>query len=120
MRGEILTCRCYGGEVGASPEPLAYETGFAVKWAIADQIAGKPEFNYDPAKGKVVAPWSAWGPYFRADGTKGRKDGLVLTRADYRERDGLHPSAAGLQKFVKSMMAFFESDPTTRPWFVKK
>jgi len=43
----------------------------------------------------------------------------VLLRADYRDSDGLHPSAAGLQKFVKMLMDFFETDATTRPWFVK-
>jgi hypothetical protein len=116
-----LSSRSYGGYTvfGGSPEPLAYETGFAVKWLIADQIAGKPELNYDPAKGKVVAPWLAWGPYLWADGVKGRKDGLVLLRADYKETDGLHPSEAGLQKFVKLLMDFFQTDATARPWFVK-
>jgi len=114
-----ISSRSYGGYTvtGGSPEPLAYETGFAVKWVIADQIAGKPELNYDPAKGKVVAPWLAWGQYFWADGVKPRKDGLVLLRADYRDTDGLHPSEAGLQKFVKMLMDFFKTDATTRPWF---
>jgi len=34
-----------------NPEPHAYESRFAVKWLIGDQIAGKAERNYDPAKG---------------------------------------------------------------------
>ena len=116
-----LSSRSYGGytRTGGSPEPLAYETGFAVKWLIADQIAGKPELNYNPSKGKVFAPWLAWGPYFWADGVKGRKDGLVLLRADYTDNDGLHPSKAGLEKFVKMLMDFFETDATTLPWFVQ-
>jgi hypothetical protein len=114
-----LSSRSYGGysAVGGSPEPLAYETGFAVKWAIAGQIAGEPALNYDPAKGKVVAPWIAWGPYFWADGVKGRKDGLMLLRSDYRESDGLHPSEAGLSKFVKLLLDFFKTDATARIWF---
>jgi hypothetical protein len=41
-----------------------------VKWLIADQIAGNPELNYDPAKGRVRAAWLAWGPYIWADGVK--------------------------------------------------
>jgi hypothetical protein len=116
-----LSSRSYGGysEVGGSPEPLAYETGFAVKWAIADQIAGKPELNYDPAAGRVTAPWIAWGPYLWADGVNARTDGLVLLRSDYRDTDGLHPSEAGLKKFVKLMLDFFETDPTARVWFNK-
>jgi len=45
-----------------NPEPQAYEEGFPVKWLIGDQIAGKPELNYDPAKGAAQSPWIAWGP----------------------------------------------------------
>ena len=113
-----LSSRTYGGytESGGSPEPDAHETGFAVKWLIADQLAGKPELNYDPAKGKVRSPWLAWGPYLWTDGVKGRKDGFVYLRADTRE-DGLHPSDSGTGKLVKMLMDFFETDPTTRVWF---
>jgi hypothetical protein len=116
-----LSSRTYGGytETGGSPESDAYETGFAVKWLIADQLAGKPELNYDPAKGKVRAPWLAWGPYLWTDGVKGRKDGFVYLRADTRE-DALHPSDAGTGKIVKLLMDFFETDPTARPWFARK
>jgi hypothetical protein len=48
-------------EFALSPEPHAYETDFAVKWTIADQIQGKPGLNLDPVKGAVRAPWIAWG-----------------------------------------------------------
>jgi hypothetical protein len=58
----------------ANPEPFAYEFGFSVEWLIADQIAGKLELNFDPAKGPVRSPWIAWGPHLWADGLKGRKD----------------------------------------------
>jgi len=36
---------------------------------------------------------------------------------DNRESDGLHPSAAGLSKFVKLMLDFFKTDATARLWF---
>ena len=113
-----LSSRSYGGYVRTStnPEPHAYETGFAVKWLIAGQIAGNPELNYNQAKGPVRSPWLAWGPYLWADGIKGRKDGLVYTREDYAE-DGTHPSMEGCEKIVKLMMEFFKTDPTARPWF---
>src|SRR5262249_45523043 len=67
-----LSSRTYAGYATSplNPEPHSYEGGFAVKWLIADQISGKPELNYDPAKGAVRAPWCAWGPYVWADGTK--------------------------------------------------
>ncbi|MCX7016878.1 MAG: MBL fold metallo-hydrolase [Candidatus Sumerlaeota bacterium] len=114
-----LSSRIYGGyAVGPlNPEPFAYEEGFAVKWLIADQIAGKPELNYDPAKGPVRAPWIAWGPYLWADGLKGRLDGLVWTREDLSP-DGTHPSLLGREKVAKLLMEFLKRDPTARPWFV--
>ncbi len=114
-----LSNRTYGGytEVGGSPEPWAYETGFAVKWAIADQIAGMAGLNYDPVKGEVRAPWAAWGPDLWTDGEKGRKDGLVFTRQDLGD-DGLHPSEKGQDKIAALLLDFFKSSPTTRPWFL--
>jgi hypothetical protein len=116
-----LATRMYSGyaENGGSPEPYAYETGFAVKWVIADQVAGNPELNYDPAKGPVRSPWIAWGPYFWADGVKGRKDGLVFLRSDFNV-DGMHPGVGAAQKLVRLLMDFMTSDPTANPWFLKK
>jgi len=112
--------RTYGGytEANGSPEPWAYESGFAVKWALAAQIEGKPELNYDAAKGEVRAPWAEWGPYLWTDGVKGRKDGFVYLRTDVGA-DGLHPSAAGQQKIATMLLTFFKSDPATKGWFVK-
>src|SRR5439155_24256801 len=53
IRLAYLSSRIYAGyATGASnlnPEPFAYQSGFAVKWLIADQIAGTdPGLNYDP------------------------------------------------------------------------
>ena len=116
----FLSSRSYGGytELGGSPEPWAYETGFSVKWVVSDQLAGKPEMNYDSAKGAVRAPWIEWGPYLWTDGIKGRKDGFVYLREDLRE-DGLHPSAKGMAKIAAMMLNLFKTDPAARPWFVK-
>ena len=62
-----LSNRNYAGyaKVPQNPEPHAYEGGFAPKWIIADQIAGFPEYNYDPERGKVRFPW------WRGDRTPG-------------------------------------------------
>ena len=116
----LLSSRTYGGytELGGSPEPWAYETGFAVKWVVADQLAAKPEMNYDPAKGAVRSPWVEWGPYLWTDGVKGRKDGFTYLREDLRE-DGMHPSDKGSAKISAIMLNFFKTDPATRPWFAK-
>ncbi len=121
LKTAYVTSRSYGGytELGGSPEPAAYETGFAVKWLVDDQIAGKPELNYDAAKGEVRAPWIEWGPYIWTDGAKGRKDGFAYLREDVRE-DGLHPSDKGSAKISAMMLKFFKTDPAARGWFLKK
>ncbi len=116
-----VSSRIYGGWAGSplNPEPYAYAGGFSTKWLIADQIAGRPELNYDPAKGAVRAPWIAWGPYLWADGLKARKDGAVWKREDLGP-DGTHPSILGREKVARMLMDFLKNDPTSRPWFVKK
>lgn len=114
-----LSSRIYAGYANTplNPEPHAYETAFAVKWVIADQIAGKPELNFDPGRGRTRAPWLVWGAYLWADGIKGSGDGLVYTRADLAG-DGTHPSPAGREKVARRLLSFFKSEPTARPWFV--
>jgi len=120
LKTTYVTSRSYGGytEMGGSPEPAAYETGFAVKALTQDQITGSPELNYDAAKGPVRSPWIEWGPYIWTDGEKGRKDGFAYLREDLRE-DGLHPSDKGSAKISAIMLKFFKTDPTTRTWFLK-
>lgn len=120
LKVAYLSSRTYGGytELGGSPEPWAYETGFSVKWVVSDQIAGKPEMNFDPTRGVARSPWVAWGPYLWTDGVKGRQDGFVYLREDLKE-DGLHPSDKGSAKIANLMMNFFKSDPTARIWFLK-
>jgi hypothetical protein len=121
LRIAYISSRIYGGWAGSplNPEPWAYEEGFAMKWLIADQIAGKPELNYDPAKGAVRAPWMAWGPYLWADGLKGRKDGQVIWKREDLGPDGTHPSMLGREKVARLLMAFLKNDPTAMPWFSK-
>jgi hypothetical protein len=115
-----ISSRIYGGyAVGAlNPEPFAYEEGFSMKWLIADQIAGKPELNYDPARGPVRAPWMIWGPYLWADGLKGRKDGMVTWKREDLGPDGTHPSLMGREKVAWLLLTFLKNDPTSRPWFL--
>jgi|SRR5450432_2087300 hypothetical protein len=101
-----------------NPEPYAYEGGFSVKWLIADQIAGKPELNYNPARGPVRAPWIAWGPYVWADGVKPNRDGLSYSVDDYVEADRTHPSPAGRGKVAARLLAFLKADAASRAWFL--
>jgi len=114
-----LSSRTYAGYATSplNPEPHAYESGFAPKWLIADQIAGKAELNYDPSKGPVRAPWCAWGPYVWADGTKANSDGLSYIAADYTE-DGTHPSVSGREKVALRLLQFLKTESTAQPWFM--
>lgn len=114
-----VSSRAYGGysEIPLSPEPYAYESGFAVKWLIADQISGAAELCCDPPDGNVNSPWLGWGPYLWADGERTRADGLQWRRADMAE-DGVHPSPTGRAKAASLLFDAMASDPTARPWFL--
>jgi PKD repeat protein len=102
-----------------NPEPFAFETAFADKWAIEDQLNGTNNLNYNPSNGPVVAPWLSWGPYTWADGTRPRSDGFVWFCSDLQS-DFTHPSTNGVYKVANQLLAFFKTDPTTAPWFLKK
>ncbi|MHC5210953.1 MAG: hypothetical protein ACYTG2_09575 [Planctomycetota bacterium] len=116
-----FSSRIYGGHDGSgkSPEPHAYESGFGVKWLIERQIQGKASLNYDPAKGPVLAPWLAWGPYLWADGTIERGDGMTWLPEDIGP-DGLHPSRIGSFKAGQKIVEFLQTDATARSWYVRQ
>ncbi|MGA9531849.1 MAG: hypothetical protein WBR18_03955 [Anaerolineales bacterium] len=101
---------------GLSPEPVAFETGFAVRWLIQEQLEGLPSLNYDPNKGRVEAPYLAWGPYLWADGENPRQDGFVWLQEDLAG-DCTHPSSSGTQKIASLLMDFLMNDSTAFPWF---
>ena len=100
------------------PEPGGYEGGFGVQLAIADQINGDPNLNFDPSLGTVKAPWMAWGPYLWANGLLARSDGTTWDCVDYAD-DGLHPfRTTGRPKIAAFLLNFFKADPTASPWFL--
>ena len=114
----FVSSRTYAGYATTelNPEPYAYESAFAIRWLIQDQIKGNEQLRYADNK----APVLRWGPYLWADGERGRSTGdLTYTRADYRE-DGTHPSPSGQQKIAKVMLNFFLTDPATKDWFTKQ
>jgi hypothetical protein len=115
-----LSSRTYAGYATTTlnPEPFAYQSGFAVKWLIEDQINGAPDLNFDPARGAVRASWLAWGPYLWADGLNPRSDGLIWECADFAD-DGTHPSQSGRMKVARMLLDFFKTDSTTVPWFLR-
>jgi len=109
-----------------NPEPRAYETSFADKWVIEQQINGDPTLNFDPSKGAVNAPWLSWGPYLWADGITPRSDGLTWPCTNTNttgSMDYTHPSSGagkGQDTAANELLAFFKTDPTATPWFLTK
>ncbi len=122
LRAVYLTSRIYGGfsdQPVTRGEPVSYQTGFAVKWLIEDQINGAPELNYDGRLGPVSAPWLSWGPYLWADGTTTRSDGLFFVCSDF-VNDGHHPAPGGARdKVALRLLDFLKTDSTAQRWFVK-
>ena len=115
-----LSGRTYGGyaTTGLNPEPYAYESGFSMKWLIEEQLKGDKALNYDPARGKVSAPWLSWGPNLWANGTKKNPDGLYYEASDFVQ-DGTHHSPAGMDKLGRHILEFFMGDMTGKGWFVR-
>jgi hypothetical protein len=105
-----VSSRTYGGysESDLSPEPIAYESGFAVKWLIEERIN-----NPSPVRS---IPWVSWGPYLWANGLTPRSDDLIWERSDF-EPDGVHTSAQGALKVARMLLDFFQNDTAAKPWF---
>jgi hypothetical protein len=121
LRQVFFTSRIYAG-YGAptenSPEPYAYETGFATKWAIEAQIVQRSTGSIDPQAGDLSGvPFMAWGPYLWAPGAVPRLDGLFWPR-EYFDRDGIHPSELGEDRVADYLLAFFKGSPFTSCWFL--
>jgi hypothetical protein len=113
-----LSSRIYAGYATSdlNPEPFAYQSGFAVKGVVRDQLQGTPSLNFDPDRGPVAAPWLSWSAYLWADGLVPRSDGLTWDCADL-QTDGTHPAATGRQKVASMLLSFFASDPVASRWF---
>ena len=120
LRVAYLSSRIYAGyaTVSGNPEPYAYESAFAVRWLIQDQIKGLAALNYDPAKGAVKAPLVLWGPYLWADGLTPRKTGGLVWKREDLAPDGMHPSqTVGREKVARILLDFLKTNPYAIPWF---
>lgn len=114
-----LSSRIYAGYATSAlnPEPYAYYSGWSVKRLIENQVNGDTTLAFSGSTPR--APWLAWGPYFWADGTTPRSDGLTWNCPSDYNSDGTHPSTTGRQKVAKMLLDFFSTDATTVPWFLK-
>ncbi len=103
-------------------EPDCYEAGFSVRWMIEKQMQGDPSLNWDPARGEVKAPLILWGPYLWCDGLVPRSDGLIWTCCEPTSDvyDNPHPESSGAQKGADQIYAFFKTDPTATPWYLRQ
>jgi hypothetical protein len=124
LRQVFLSSRIYAGyaKVPINPEPYAYESAFAVKWAIQSQIVQMLGSASDVRTGPLrydtgVAPWMAWGPYMWAAGPTPRSDGLTWLPRDF-ESDGTHPSISGRGKVGSMLLSFFKKSSVTSCWFL--
>lgn len=118
-----LSSRVYGGYATTSwnPEPFAYESALSNRWVILGQITlMRTGSLWDTRIGpidyeKEQAPWVAWGPYFWANATLPRSDGLTWQRDDF-EADGERLSPTGARKAAQQLMQFLLHEPTAE-WF---
>jgi len=107
------------GVAKINPEPYAYESGFAVKNAIADQLNGASNLCDGNGCSPVKAPWMSWGPYYWANGLLASENGMVWTCQDL-QKDGTHPqSPSGDLKVAGQLLNFLKTDDTTTPWFLQ-
>ncbi|MCX6154373.1 MAG: hypothetical protein NT007_09445 [Candidatus Kapabacteria bacterium] len=115
----FVSSRIYGGYASSSlnPEPMAYESGFSVKWLVDAQINQDTALICTGSNPKV--PWISWGPYLWANGLKARNDGLTWAVSDFVTSDGTHPSTSGRLKVANLLVDFFTSNNLTIPWFQK-
>jgi hypothetical protein len=106
-----LSSRIYAGyaKTPLNPEPHAYESAFAVRAVIQQQIAHDPRVN--------SLPVILWGPYLWADGVKGRKSDDLIWQPGNFAGDGTHPNDSGRQKVAELLLKFFKNEPTAKPWF---
>lgn len=124
LRLAYLSSRSYGDYNGAARGTGAYQSAFAVRQLITDQINGDSRLAYSGTG--AVAPWLSWGPYLWADGLgsdrtvggiPGRSDGLEWRCSDYNT-DGIHPTTSGREKVTSMLHNHFRNDVTTTPWFL--
>jgi hypothetical protein len=122
LRIAYISGRIYAGYAVSplNPEPYAYESAFAVRWLIQQQMKGDAALNATPAKGEVKAPVLLWGPYLWADGQTPRAaDHLIYTPSDYAG-DGTHPAPSAREKVAHLLVEFFATNPFAKTWYAAK
>lgn len=125
-----LSTRMYGGYslIPLSPEPSVFESSFAMRWLIQDQM-GDHQSNTSLATSVPYtdvtydnAPTLVWGPYFWANGLVSRNGNdplignLTWTCNDMVD-DGVHPADSAKDKISGFLLSYFKTDPLAKSWF---
>lgn len=100
----------YGLKPLPRKEPQAFYEGYGVKQLVEQHI--------DSHRAGKNTPFVAWGPYIWANGTETNSEGLEWLVGDFELKDGIHPGPTAEAKVAGRLLSFFESHPTTAPWFV--
>lgn len=109
-----LSSRIFAGyaTTDLNPEPFAYESGFAVRNVILEQINGNQ--SLDPKTSPVLV----WGPYLWANGENKNSAGLIWSNSDYDSKDFTHPGKdSGVQKVGKLLFDFFTNDYLAKKFY---
>ena len=95
-------------------EPRPYYVGWAVKWLIEEQAAGKADLRFEGKN--TVAPLIAWATYFWTDGDTMRHDDYHWTASDV-VKDGIHLSATDRSRVARELLDFWRTDAFAKTWF---
>lgn len=125
----FLGSRIYAGYTTnpyLSPEPAAYEGGFAIRYLIQDQQglysstkSNWVDITYDYSSNQEY-PVLVWGPYIWADGETTNSEGLDYVCSDLTN-DGVHP-AGGVDQGAKGkvsnkLLDFLKTNELAKGWF---
>lgn len=129
-----LSSRIYAGYSTAgvlSPEPMAYETGWAVRDLIDEQHTAVLQANTSSPMHDQNVPWVTWGPYMWADGTTPRVDALTPPAStqtwlcsDFQglplgmAQDGIHAHKTGWVKIATHLDFTLRSSPHASIWYL--
>jgi hypothetical protein len=121
LRLIYCSSRYYAGytKLRTSPEPFAYESAFAIRNLITNQM-DQLQTDVRVKVAKSPAPTVLWGPYYWVNGSTASKIDQMSWNSDDCEPDGVHPSKLGRIKIAKQLAKFFTSDINTKLWFRKR
>lgn len=112
-----LSSRIYAGYATSdlNPEPFAYESAFAVRNVILEQINGNQLLDLK------TTPALVWGPYLWANGENKNSAGLNWSKSDYDTKDFTHPGrGAGIEKVGRILYEFFTTDELAKEFYYFK